>query len=972
MSGCRLNNWGSVLGIAMCASIYGANCVNAQISSDSTLPINSNVNKQGDTFNITGGTQVGENLFHSFKEFSIPTGDTASFNNIINIQNIFSRVTGGSISSIDGLIKTNGAANLFLINPNGIILGQNARLEIGGSFLASTASSLNFNDGTKFSATVPQTQSLLTVSVPIGLQYGANPGKILLLGNGQGIRTTKDLIDTTFGLHVQPNQTLALLGGDLILEGGTLKTAGGRIELGSVAKEGLVSLNPVSKGFTFGYNGVQNFGNIQLTQQATVDASGAGGGDIQIWGRYVTLKKGSQIEGSTLGAEPGGALVVNAIELVELIGHSSNDRFASLLTTKTYSGTTGTAGNLTINTHQLLVRDGATVSASTFGAGKGGNLTVNATDSVQVIGRSANDRFVSLLSAQANLANSNIVGDAGNLTINTRQLLVRDGAAISASTIGAGKGGNLTVNATDSVQVIGRSANDRFASALSVQTGSATGDAGNLTINTRQLLVRDGAAVGAGTFGAGKGGNLTVNATDSVQVIGESVNGQFGGALITSSSQSNTTGDAGDLTINTRQLLVRDGAQVSASTRGTGKGGNLAVNATDSVQVIGESASGQFPSGLFTSSSRSNATGDAGELTINTRELFIRGAQVSAGTSGIGKGGNLTVNATDSVQVIGRSANGHFVSLLSAQANSNAVGDAGDLTINTRQLVVQDGARVSVGSLGTGNGGNLKVTARSIILDNNATLTADTRSTDTNSNREQANVYLRVADLLLLRRGSNITTNATGSNVIGGNIDINTDFLVGVENSDISANSTNFRGGRVKINAMGIFGAKFRDALTPESDITATGASPEFSGSVELNTPGIDPNSGLVELPTIALDPEVAQVCDTPGYAQSSFIITGRGGLPSNPMKDVATPDGVEVGWVSLKPRGNAKDGLRLRNSSSVINQPISNMPERIVEASGWSVNKKGEVVLTANVSTAKTRGSWQNAIACNIPHANK
>ena len=224
---------------------------------------------------------------------------------------------------------------------------------------------------------------------------------------------------------------------------------------------------------------------------------------------------------------------------------------------------------------------------------------------------------------------------------------------------------------------------------------------------------------------------------------------------------------------------------------------------------------------------------------------------------------------------------------------------------------------------------------------------------------------------MILRRGSSISTNARGLNITGGNITIDTDNLVAVpkEDSDISANATAGIGGQVIVNAIGIFGTQFRLQDTPLSDITATSElGPQFNGLVELNTPGIDPSRGLANLPTEVVDAsnQIAQACGTRGAeaGKNEFIITGRRGMPSNPhepLSDERPLDDIHPPAEFSGSRNSKPNARRIVTPQSTT----SNTKPLIVEAQGWVINDKGQVVLTATASTSTPHNSWLRSATC-------
>jgi filamentous hemagglutinin family protein len=810
----------------------------AQLTPDATLPINSNVRQEGNTHFIQGGTTAGSNLFHSFQEFSLPTGDTAFFDNAQNIQNILTRVTGGSISNIDGLIRANGIANLFLLNPNGIIFGSNAKLNVGGSFIGSTANNIKFADGSEFSAVKPQTMPLLSVNVPIGLQFGEKPGEIRVQGNGYNLSIAVPIFSPLIrdrnrtGLQVQQGSTLALIGGNVNIEGGTLTAEQGRIELSSV-ENGQVSFSPIRSGFEFDYQGIQEFGNIRLSRQGLADASG--GGRIQVRGNNISLTDGSLILIQNQRGQQGGNINVNAVSSFEMAGVSPDYKFIGGLDSEA-SGS-GTGADIAVATQHLVIQDGAAIVARSYSPGKTGSVTVNASDSIQILGVALmNPSFTSSISTTAFGA-----GDAGDVTVSTGQLTV----------------GRLT-------------------------------------------FLGGGGGVSTNTFGTGRGGVVTINAAQSVKLIGQSVL-SFPSNV---SSNAYNAGDAGNVTINTKELTVQNGGAVSSSTVATGNAGSVTINATESVEVTGMLSK---------------------DMTSNNSLLLSSAPIVSPELRRV------------------------------LRLPDRPSGDSGNLTINTPHLRVSDSANVGVSHQGTGNAGILRVNANSIFLDRGGLITAATAF------GEGGNIQLQVRDLLLLRRGSRITTNARGSNNIGGNITINTNNLVTVlsENNDISADSTDFRGGNVEINTSSLFGIRFRTQNTPFSDITATGASSDLSGNVQIETPDVNPSSGLVELPLNVIDPTqfIAQGC--PVNKGNSFTVTGRGGLPPLPSDSLRSQQTATVNWVTLDSQKQFSREATENFSSRIMNervmQKVSELEQtnEIVEATGWAMDKSGSIVLTASVPTA-------------------
>ncbi|MBW4507196.1 MAG: S-layer family protein [Scytonematopsis contorta HA4267-MV1] len=787
----------------------------AQVTSDSTT--NTIVNLNGNSFTILNGIEKGNNLFHSFSNFSVPTGGSATFDlvNTPNITNIFNRVTGRNISNIDGLIRTANSANqvsLFLMNPNGIIFGQNARLDISGSFVGTTANSIKFADGVEFSATNPTPVPLLTINTPIGLQLGTNPGGITVQGTGHTLTSENPLIAPLIptglhnGLAVQPGSTLALVGGKINLNGGVLTAPDGRVELGSVTN-GTVRLISEAKGIRLNYEGLSSFDDIRLSERSLIDVNAINAGSIQVQGREISLTDGSVLWAQNRGNEVSGEMTVNASSKLTLSGTNNNVTISSGLVTETVG--MGVAGNITVTTPQLVIQSGGKLSSRSYSTGSGGDLTVKA-ETLLIEGYSP--LFPDLYSV------------------------------LGTITLGSGK-------------------------------------AGNVSVSTQNLSILDGGYLGSSTLSNGQGGNVIVNA-DTIAVRG--VTPAFVPSVIAGTTLGRS-GNAGNLTLNTRTLALQNSGLVTTSSIGVGSAGDLTVNASESVEISGK-ASGEIYSSVIAST--------VDYPSVGYREAF--------GLLGV------------------------------------PIGASGNVVVNTPLLKLSNYGAVTSANLGIGNAGIVQINADNVQLRDSATISAIT------SAGEGGNVQIQ-AQNLILKQASSISATA-GQEGNGGNIRINAPIIVGLDDSDIVANAVQGRGGNITISTQGIIGLQNRDRLTPDSDITA---SSEFgvNGTVDIKNFGVDPSSGLVELPVNLVDSSQQIATGCSNNTGSSFVATGRGGIPQNPTQQVTS----ERTWSDIR-------DISAYRSNSYVTVQITKPAEVLVEATSWRRNELGKIELVADVSNRQTQ----------------
>ncbi len=766
------------------------------------------VTADGHTVQITGGTRPGNgaNLFHSFDQFNVGQPDTARFLNTtpsLPTSNILGRVTGGNPSSIFGTIDTMSypGANLFLMNPAGIVFGPSATLDVGGSVTFTTADYLRLGntDGSNagiFHANAKATSLLTSASVAAFGFLGTNPSAIFV----QGVPGRP--------LLVQPDQSISLVGGGhgftyinpdtgtsasapdgVTVTGRQLLTSGGRVDMVSVSSPGEILAGTLDQAPNINGHSFGALGTVQISQGSNIDTSGEGGstirirggrlvvdgstiiaetGDISLNGTSILITNSAQIGTFTTTDAPAGHVILEASRDIEL------DSKASVVSLS--DGASGNAGDITLRSSQGNIKfaNEASVTSQTFdGGGNSGSIKIDAQHGDILLTNS-------LIFTSANGG----TGTIGGIQLSANDLNLLKGSRIDGDNSSTQAPGNIAILLTGRLNLAGRSEIETTTNGLAASA--------DLIIRARDILIADGSKLSADTTSSGAGGGVSIRGlagpSDSVTIDGPgsgiftNTQGTGPGGAIDLSAQSLTiqnggtisaetsgtapsAGDAGNITISGDSLTVASGGRIAASTSGTGDGGSIAITTTGDVTVTGLSADGQVRSGIFAKTiSGGGGSGDgsggggggnggaskpgkAGDITIEAKNLLLNGgAQIDSSTTSGGVGGTVSIKTAENIAIAGSNTR-----LKSDAPRGN--GKGGSLTLVAKNITVRDNASVTAATGGKGDAGNVSLTA----LDQLLLQSAGTVTTSTSGSGKGGTIVIQANQVLLDGQGTAIT-----------------------------------------------------------------------------------------------------------------------------------------------------------------------------------------------------------------------
>ncbi|MCP4696673.1 MAG: filamentous hemagglutinin N-terminal domain-containing protein [Gammaproteobacteria bacterium] len=890
-----------------CASVHAEVVLDGSLGAGGAL--------EGPQYGIEAefGRQHGGNLFHSFSDFNINSEERVTFSGPENVDNIISRVTGGNASSIDGIVEsTIPEASLYLLNPAGVMFGPNAVLNIGGSFHVSTADYLRMGENDRFYASPAEGENL-SVAAPAAFGF---------MGD-----TVAPLSIEGSLLAVPAGKTFSMIGGGIAVRGDAhVQASSGRLNMAGVTGEGEVT--PLETDLALSAPP----GDVTVAGSSILNTSGEGGGDIYIRAGRFTLDDGL-LASATLGAKNGGVIDVRAGELiasnggrfavnvvgtavgqgsdiaidvagsVQFSGQNGNDQDSGMEATTFL----GDAGAISLTAESLDLRNGAALSSSSYGSGRGGDITVRVRDSIRVAGTDKKGKVGGIISnARGTTADA---GRGGTITLEARELTLADGVQIHSITRGSGQAGVIDINVAEKLTLAGGEAEKGMTAAIAT-VSAGSGNGGEIKIAAAKLNLEAGTNINSSALSSGNSGTIKIQATDSVNLSGENSHGRGSRINSTARSQAPSAGNGGVIELQARELNLAGGAKIATASFGPGEGGVISIKATEKINSSGMNSNGS-PSGIFSTAQGANVgAGNGGVIEMETAELNLTDSgQVTAATNGPGRGGTIRINASETVFASGKAEGGNFSGVYSSSANpAPGTGDAGVIGLKTKQLFLADGARVSAATNGPGFGGNVDVQAQHIRLLDAGIITAESTGEG-----DAGRVILRVGDTLrmvnsfvktattradggdidvsapgyLFLSNSAITTSVAAENGDGGNIAFTPEFVV-LNNSQIIAKAVGGDGGNIDITTTGIYNF----SRGPLGDYINASSQFGVDGVVAVNSPDVNVSETLVVLPANYIDAAkwIKDTCTAQAMRSSSFVTAERDGVP-NPQSDL-TPSG--------------------------------------------------------------------------------
>jgi filamentous hemagglutinin family protein len=634
------------------------------------------------------GFPVGSNLFHSFGKFGLATNETARFTSTGSTTNIIGRVTGGIQSNIDGRIQATNPAgvNLYLINPNGIVFGPNATLNVAGSFHASTADYLKMSDGTMFQATNPNSStapgSTITTATPAAFGFwNVNPAQITVNGSILSPKTGAAL-----GLVAGPISITS----SPAVGGAVLGAPSGTVHVTSVAGKGEVPVDPNNTSALT----VASFGSVAISGSSLVDVSDltpkGSGGSVFIRSGSLMIDH-SEINADHFGPGSGGQLMLRGDNQVTL----TNGAFV-------HSAAYGLGGGATIvvatGPSGVISADNANVLGGTLGPGKGGSVSIMGGPLSQL----TLTNVAQVLSTGEGSGNN--AGQAGPLSIQIGQLTLTKGGQISTGAFNNAAAGDLSVFVNGGLYIDGAgrtsftgiSSNFKLDPSLTQTTGDTlSGIPGNISVTAGTLSIVNSGQISAGTRQSRSGGNITVTVTGQLTIDGKSptyfpptllTTGITSAAGFESGNAGNVTGDAGRVIVEAGSLSIAHNGTITSATRATGKGGLVQVTVHGPV-ILSDPGSG------IISSADSTASGNAGPVTVNAPQITVTsGAQIASTTAGMGIGGSVGVTTPGALVLDGMGVSGMQIA---ASATSAQSGAGGPVMVQAGSLMVQGGAQIA-------------------------------------------------------------------------------------------------------------------------------------------------------------------------------------------------------------------------------------------------------------------------------------